>query len=367
MQSKHFPPEQAAAKAAILAECDRLAEGGIAFVAVHFDDSGDEGVSDDIKCCITEDYAYEESEAQQANVSHLQQHFEALVPYGYENDCDGFGDVILNVKTRKIAIERNDRFEDYTTSSLELRGLTIAHPMKHAESSAGRFGGRAEDYLPIHNWFDESKVFMADFRHRALRHHAEGIFLCERIFGAAITNSEGKKVPVRYIGEQHVARMSGAYPLHKTGYRKSSPFGGCAASVLSSTIRTPSLTESRSFLVGQESRRKLAPFCWRKRSAVCCEYLDAKVVLFPLHCTVSVVGVECTKDPDEYVPVTLMVYFPVGVPLLPPPLPPPQATSKTMPADSMQASAVAIAPFFLRSEPRPIRVATNPISGRQNA
>jgi hypothetical protein len=68
--------------------------------------------------------------------------------------------------------------------------------MKHAESSAGRFGGRAEDYLPIHNWFDESKAFMADFRHRALRHRAEGIFLCERIFGAAITNSEGKKVPV---------------------------------------------------------------------------------------------------------------------------------------------------------------------------
>jgi hypothetical protein len=113
-------PERAAAKAAILAECDRLAEGGITFVAVHFDDSGDEGVIDDIKCYITEDYAYEESEAQQANVSHLQQHFEALVPYGYENDCGGFGDVILNVKTRKIAIERNDRCEDYTTSSYEV-------------------------------------------------------------------------------------------------------------------------------------------------------------------------------------------------------------------------------------------------------
>ncbi|MGO8731855.1 MAG: hypothetical protein ACLQVM_03570 [Terriglobia bacterium] len=33
-------PEQAAAKAAILAECDRLAEAGITFVAVHFDGSG---------------------------------------------------------------------------------------------------------------------------------------------------------------------------------------------------------------------------------------------------------------------------------------------------------------------------------------
>jgi hypothetical protein len=32
-----IPPEQAAAKTAILAECDRLAEAGITFVAVHFD------------------------------------------------------------------------------------------------------------------------------------------------------------------------------------------------------------------------------------------------------------------------------------------------------------------------------------------
>jgi hypothetical protein len=80
----------------------------------------------------------------------------------------------------------------------------MAHPFKHAESRARRFGGCAEDYLPIHNWFDESKALIADFRHRALRHHAEGIFLCEHIFGVAVTNSEGKQVPVRYIGEQHV-------------------------------------------------------------------------------------------------------------------------------------------------------------------
>ena len=87
----------------------------------------------------------------------------------------------------------------------------MAHPFKHAESSARKFGGKAEDYLLIHNWFDESKAFLPDFRHRALRHHAEGIFLCERIFGVAITNSEGKQVPVRYIGEQHVKRRSGTY------------------------------------------------------------------------------------------------------------------------------------------------------------
>jgi hypothetical protein len=115
-----FPPEQTAAKAAILAECERLAEAGITFVAVHFDGSGDEGVNEDIKCYATGDYVYDESEVPNANFSHLQEHFETLVPYGYENGCGGFGDVILNVKTRKITVERNDRFEDYTTSNYEV-------------------------------------------------------------------------------------------------------------------------------------------------------------------------------------------------------------------------------------------------------
>ncbi len=80
----------------------------------------------------------------------------------------------------------------------------MAHPLRHAESSARKFGGKAEDYLAIHNWFDESKAFFPDFRHRALRHHGEGIFLAEKLFGVAIANSDGKQIPVRYIGEQHV-------------------------------------------------------------------------------------------------------------------------------------------------------------------
>ena len=114
-----LPPEQAAAKAAILGECDRLAQAGITFVAVHFDGAGDEGVSEDIKYHATEYYAYEESEVREANFSYLQEYSKTLVPYGYEDGCGGFGDVLLNVKTRKITVERNDRFEDYTTSSYE--------------------------------------------------------------------------------------------------------------------------------------------------------------------------------------------------------------------------------------------------------
>ena len=88
----------------------------------------------------------------------------------------------------------------------------MAHPLRHAENSARKFGGKAEDYLAIHNWFDESKAFLADFRHRALRHHAEGIFLAERLFGTAIVNSYGNQVPVRYIGEQHVKEDLGRIP-----------------------------------------------------------------------------------------------------------------------------------------------------------
>ena len=88
----------------------------------------------------------------------------------------------------------------------------MAHPLKHAESSARKFGGKPEDYLAIHNWFDESKAFLADFRHRALRHHAEGIFLAERFFGVTIVNSDGERVPVRYVGERHVKEDLGRIP-----------------------------------------------------------------------------------------------------------------------------------------------------------
>lgn len=85
----------------------------------------------------------------------------------------------------------------------------MSHPWHHAESSARKYGGSAEDYVAVHTWFDGSKAHYADFRHRALRHHAFGIFLAEREFGVTITNSLGRKVPVRFIGEQHVKEDCG--------------------------------------------------------------------------------------------------------------------------------------------------------------
>lgn len=88
----------------------------------------------------------------------------------------------------------------------------MAHVYHHAQSSAKRFGGKVEDYLPIHQWFDATKAQMADNRHRALRHHAEGIFQCEEKFGVTICNSDGREVPVRVLGEQHVQEDLGFIP-----------------------------------------------------------------------------------------------------------------------------------------------------------
>jgi len=88
----------------------------------------------------------------------------------------------------------------------------MAHPYHHAVSSVKKWGGAVEDYIRIHQWFDESKQITADFRHRALRHHAEGIFMAETIFGSTITLSTGRVIPVRWMGEQHVREDLGFIP-----------------------------------------------------------------------------------------------------------------------------------------------------------
>jgi hypothetical protein len=88
----------------------------------------------------------------------------------------------------------------------------MAHHLQHAENSARRYGGKPEEYEAIHAWFDESKGIVAGFRHRALRHHAEGVLLAERIFGAAFVNSDGKTVYTRYVGTDHVREDLGRVP-----------------------------------------------------------------------------------------------------------------------------------------------------------
>ncbi len=85
-------------------------------------------------------------------------------------------------------------------------------PYIHARNSARKHGGEPEDYLKIHNWFDQTKAHIADMRHRAVLHNSFGIYLCEQVFGTNIRNSEGKLVSVRDVGEDHVLEDLGRIP-----------------------------------------------------------------------------------------------------------------------------------------------------------
>jgi len=112
----------------------------------------------------------------------------------------------------------------------------MAHPLTHAKSSARRFGGIPEDYLPIHDLLDSSKAVFPDNRHRALTHNSWFFFIVERIFGHEIRLTclkcdrcgfhaedcpvAGDKVGlaritptamVRYICEQHVLEDFGGH------------------------------------------------------------------------------------------------------------------------------------------------------------
>jgi hypothetical protein len=78
----------------------------------------------------------------------------------------------------------------------------MAHPYHHALSSVKKWGGTVDDFIAVHAWFDASKEITADFRHRALRHHAEGIFMAETIFGPTVTLSTGRIIPTRWVGER---------------------------------------------------------------------------------------------------------------------------------------------------------------------
>lgn len=76
--------------------------------------------------------------------------------------------------------------------------------MQHCKSSVRKWGGQLSDYQPIHDWFDETKAWIGHSKHRMFRHHSEGIFECEKVFGASFINSDGKTVYTRYVAEQHI-------------------------------------------------------------------------------------------------------------------------------------------------------------------
>ncbi len=85
----------------------------------------------------------------------------------------------------------------------------MAKPWIHALSSARKFGGKPEDYEPIHSFMDLSKGVLPDNRHRALTHNSWFLSnVLERVFGVTITvtlsDGRERQVSVRDVGEQHI-------------------------------------------------------------------------------------------------------------------------------------------------------------------
>jgi Domain of unknown function (DUF6915) len=81
----------------------------------------------------------------------------------------------------------------------------------HAKASARKWGGEPQDYLPIHEFIDSSKKVIGDVRHRSLYHHTLGVWLCQEVYGPALTVGR-KQVPVRLIAERHVIEDLGWLP-----------------------------------------------------------------------------------------------------------------------------------------------------------
>ncbi len=99
----------------------------------------------------------------------------------------------------------------------------MATSYDHAKSAASKFGGDWNNYIELENWMDGSKEHFGDYRHRALRHHSEGIFLGEKLFGTVIINSDGNSIPVRSILELHVIEDCGFIPSIKDWFSQIKP------------------------------------------------------------------------------------------------------------------------------------------------
>ena len=76
------------------------------------------------------------------------------------------------------------------------------NPYIHSEISVKHWGGNIEDYFDIHSFIDSSKEVESTNKHRLLTHHLWFIRnVMVPIFGARITNSDGRSVDVKDLLE----------------------------------------------------------------------------------------------------------------------------------------------------------------------
>jgi hypothetical protein len=92
--------------------------------------------------------------------------------------------------------------------------------IQHSRISCRKFGGNPSEpsdfsqYLKVHKFLDSSKLFVYDWRHRALLHNNYGIELCTRLFGDFMDTPDGKQVMVRDVAAEHIKEdCDGRVPL----------------------------------------------------------------------------------------------------------------------------------------------------------
>jgi len=82
----------------------------------------------------------------------------------------------------------------------------MANPLIHSKSSVKRWGGKVEDYLPIHELLDSPKATMNNNSSRLLTHNTWFAYtIIPKIFGYNIVNSDGKSVDSVDIAMLHIA------------------------------------------------------------------------------------------------------------------------------------------------------------------
>lgn len=120
----------------------------------------------------------------------------------------------------------------------------MSNPLVHAERSTKKWGGTAQDYLPLHQWFDATKGHLPDNRHRMLLHNSIGMLLAEQVFGPSLQSSDGRRVFTRDLAAQHILEDLGFIPT--------------VAECLAELPLRPWMASSRSLLAKSPTLRSLS-------------------------------------------------------------------------------------------------------------
>lgn len=81
-----------------------------------------------------------------------------------------------------------------------------------AAAAAAKWGGTADAYRRLIEWFDEPERRTGDRRAAFMLQNSFGLFLSERVFGPVIEVGKGRYVPVRDIGEALLLARHGTIP-----------------------------------------------------------------------------------------------------------------------------------------------------------